>query len=124
MITSVTARLHCSPLSTCKLADLRPPLRQSGEAPFDVVVFSGVMYHMLDPLGGLAHAHSLVRDGGLLILETSAIIDHEAIFAANRENRFGVTPVWDEPPLKQVERALAGLGVLPNDPSCRLGAPL
>ena len=72
-----------------KLADLRPALRESGEAPFDVVVFSGVMYHMLDPLGGLAHARSLVRDGGLLILETSAIIDHDAIFAANRENRFG-----------------------------------
>jgi SAM-dependent methyltransferase len=72
-----------------KLADLRPALRESGEAPFDLVVFSGVMYHMLDPLGGLAHARSLVRDGGLLILETSAIIDHEAIFAANRENRFG-----------------------------------
>ena len=72
-----------------KLADLRPAVRESGEMPFDVVVFSGVMYHMLDPLGGLAHARSLVRDGGLLILETSAIIDHEAIFAANRENRFG-----------------------------------
>jgi SAM-dependent methyltransferase len=72
-----------------KLADLRPALREAGEVPFDLVVFSGVMYHMLDPLGGLAHARSLVRDGGLLILETSAIIDHEAIFAANRENRFG-----------------------------------
>ena len=44
--------------------DLRPALRESGEVPFDLVVFSGVMYHMLDPLGGLAHARSLVLDGG------------------------------------------------------------
>ena len=38
---------------------------------FDVVNFSGVMYHMVDPLAGLAIARSFVREGGLLMLESA-----------------------------------------------------
>jgi 2-polyprenyl-3-methyl-5-hydroxy-6-metoxy-1,4-benzoquinol methylase len=43
--------------------------------PFDVVVFSGVLYHMFDPLGGLLRTRSLVRDGGLVLVETSALLN-------------------------------------------------
>ena len=38
---------------------------------FDVVNFSGVMYHMVDPLAGLAIARSFVREGGLMMLESA-----------------------------------------------------
>jgi SAM-dependent methyltransferase len=72
-----------------KLSELRGALEKAGQAPFDVVVFSGVMYHMLDPLGGLAVARSLVREGGLLVIETAAIITHQPIFAGNVRDRFG-----------------------------------
>ncbi len=49
--------------------------------PFDLIVFSGVLYHMFDPLGGLLRTRSMVRQGGLVIIETSALAnDVMAIF--------------------------------------------
>jgi SAM-dependent methyltransferase len=54
------------------LGELRQALIDGGRrAVFDVVNFSGVLYHMVDPLPGLAMARSFLRTGGLLILETS-----------------------------------------------------
>jgi hypothetical protein len=47
--------------------------RQGYDGPLaDVLIFSGVLYHMIDPLGGLLRARSLVRNGGILIVETGA----------------------------------------------------
>jgi SAM-dependent methyltransferase len=40
------------------------------QGAFDVVVFSGVLYHMLDPIAGLATVRGLVRDGGICLVET------------------------------------------------------
>jgi SAM-dependent methyltransferase len=54
-----------------KLQDLPQALRKRDTDPFDVVVFSGVLYHMIDPLGGLAVVRSLVRDGGICLVETA-----------------------------------------------------
>lgn len=42
-----------------------------GQGPFDVVVFAGVLYHMIDPLAGMAIARSFLREGGIAVLETS-----------------------------------------------------
>lgn len=66
------AYLKGTPLGT--IPDITYPL---GYAPFDVVVFSGVLYHMFDPLAGLCIARGLVRNGGLFIIETSAILSTE-----------------------------------------------
>jgi SAM-dependent methyltransferase len=38
---------------------------------FDFVNFCGVLYHMVDPLVGLATARSFVREGGILLIETA-----------------------------------------------------
>lgn len=54
------------------LAEL--PLRLTGET-FDVVTFSGVLYHLFSPLAGLATARGLVRNGGIMIVETAALMD-------------------------------------------------
>lgn len=52
---------------------LRSRIQQSGHNPvYDFVNFSGVLYHMIDPLAGMAIARSFARQGGLLVLETSA----------------------------------------------------
>lgn len=47
--------------------------KQQQEELFDVAVFSGVMYHMIDPLGGLLRTRSLIRNGGIVVVETAAI---------------------------------------------------
>lgn len=66
------------------LVELAGALRRAGLHPFDVVVFSGVLYHMFDPFAGLATVRGLVRTGGIVIVETSALVhdEHSAWFNA------------------------------------------
>jgi 2-polyprenyl-3-methyl-5-hydroxy-6-metoxy-1,4-benzoquinol methylase len=71
------------------LRELPSAFRRAGHGPFDVVVFSGVLYHLFDPLGGLATARALLRENGLMILETSSVITHEAAFLANVRKHMG-----------------------------------
>lgn len=63
-------------------------LKQLEEPLFDAVIFSGVMYHMIDPLGGLLRTRSLVRDGGIVIVETAAIQDKRPISFFNARGQF------------------------------------
>jgi SAM-dependent methyltransferase len=39
---------------------------------YDVAIYSGVLYHVLDPLGSLLHARQTLRNGGMMIVETAA----------------------------------------------------
>lgn len=55
---------------------------------FDLVVFSGVMYHCFSPLHALGTARSLVRTGGILIVETNAAVDAESAMFFNVRGRF------------------------------------
>jgi hypothetical protein len=51
------------------------PARLDREAQtrfFDLVVFSGVLYHLIDPFGLLALVRGLCKVGGLLLIETVA----------------------------------------------------
>lgn len=59
---------------------------------FDVVVFGGVLYHTFDPLGGLLSARQMVRDGGLLLLETAAINRHGFSCEFNAGGRYYPEP--------------------------------
>ena len=68
-----------------ELHELPGELRSRGAGPFDVVVFAGVLYHMVNPLGGLATARSFLRQGGLMVLETAAVVSTEPHFAFNVE---------------------------------------
>jgi SAM-dependent methyltransferase len=56
---------------------------------YDVVVMSGVLYHLFSPLAGFAVARGLLRDGGLMILETAAVIADEPAMHWNSAFRFG-----------------------------------
>ena len=57
--------------------------------PYDLVVLSGVLYHMFDPMMGLAVARGLVRNGGLLIVETLASFDEQLCMHFNDGGRMG-----------------------------------
>lgn len=49
----------------------------------DVVMFSGVLYHMFDPMAGLTRVRGFVRQGGIVIVETVAAITDEALLQFN-----------------------------------------
>jgi hypothetical protein len=68
-------------ISGMNYGDFQAKVLGLDEHPFDLAVFSGVLYHMFDPLGGLLRTRSMVRDCGLVIVETSALMnDVMAIF--------------------------------------------
>src|SRR5919198_2451477 len=77
-----------------KLQDLPAALSEEGRAPFDVVVFSGVLYHMFDPIGGIATARGLVRDGGICLVETAAVFEDSDAMHFKRGGRFTAHGVW------------------------------
>lgn len=65
--------------------------------PFDLVVFSGVLYHMFDPLGGLLRTRSMVRTGGLVIVETSALMVETMAMFFNAEGQYLPPPNYFVP---------------------------
>ncbi len=70
-----------------QMDELQTALWKDRKSPLDVVVFSGVLYHMIDPLVGLCIARSLVREGGLFIVETAALVGDEPILHFNAAGR-------------------------------------
>ncbi|MFQ5570301.1 MAG: class I SAM-dependent methyltransferase [Rhodothermales bacterium] len=87
-LVRATLGLDFEYISGMKLGNLRAELQKRGHRPFDVVLFSGVLYHMFDPLAGLALARGLVRDGGILLLETACVVDDHMGMYFNAEGRF------------------------------------
>ena len=77
-----------------KLADLPAALEERDQGPFDLVVFSGVLYHMFDPLGGIANARGLVRNGGIMLIETAASFDDDMTMHFNSGGRFAPNMLW------------------------------
>ena len=98
--------------------DLGRRLREAGHEPFDLVVFSGVLYHMLDPFGGIASVRGLVRDGGLVLVETTtAFTDDVAIHLSL--GRFSDHSIC-APSIGALDAMLRAVGLDPID-AVRLG---
>lgn len=57
------------------LSQLPLVAKQKLLSPFDVVIFSGVLYHVIDPLGSLLRVRDIARVGGTVIIETSVVVD-------------------------------------------------
>jgi SAM-dependent methyltransferase len=70
------------------LRTLHEETGELGLPQFDLVVFSGVLYHMLDPLAGLTQLRQLTRTGGVALIETAAVLSPEAAMFANVRGRF------------------------------------
>ena len=81
-------------LGDVKLQDYPGVLKEAGHDPFDAVVFSGVLYHMFDPLGGLAVVRGMVRDGGLLFVETTIVFEDTSTMHLNSGGRFTPNALW------------------------------
>ena len=62
--------------------------QHANDAGFDVGIFSGVAYHMFDPMAGLLLARSMVREGGIMIVETATVVSEEQAAFFNAEARF------------------------------------
>jgi tRNA (mo5U34)-methyltransferase len=76
------------------LARLPRELSERGHRPFDVVVFSGVLYHVYDPLAALASVRGLVRNGGIVVIETAATFDADQSIHLNSASRFTRMSIW------------------------------
>ena len=76
------------------LPELRAELAGQGYKPFDVVVFSGVLYHVYDPLASLALVRGLVRTGGIVVVETAAMFDGGMTLNLNAAGRFNEYTIW------------------------------
>jgi len=70
------------------LRDLQRETEKIGIGQFEVVVFSGVLYHMSDQLAALAQVRNLTRTGVVAIIETADILSPEAVMYANMGGRF------------------------------------
>lgn len=75
-----------------KRAELRAFGTEAVGFGFDVVVLSGVLYHVFSPLHVLGFARSCLREGGLLVLETAASAEPEYLM---RYNFTGVDYIYD-----------------------------
>jgi SAM-dependent methyltransferase len=67
-------------------------LKEKGHINFDVVVLSGVLYHCFGPLHTLAMARSLLKTGGLMIIETFAVLDEQHAMFFNTAGMFTPDP--------------------------------
>jgi SAM-dependent methyltransferase len=66
------------------------------ETNFDVVVLSGVLYHVFDPMTVLGIARTMVRPGGVMIVETAAVAEQSYAMHYNDSGRiyFDWTSFW------------------------------
>ncbi len=93
---------------------------------FDVVVCSGVLYHLRYPMQAIKALRDLLPTGGHLVLET-------AIFAGENEHALLYCPIGAESPyepssctffnLKGLADSLFSLGLLPKRARCKNNTP-
>jgi len=90
------------------------------EAPYDVVICSGLLYHVSDPYRWIALAGSMCAPEGILIFETAAVDDAAPILLYNARGAFFTGPTtYYFPSLRFIEEALRVIGAVPID-ACRL----
>lgn len=61
--------------------------REAGRS-YDFILFSGVLYHVIDPTLFVYYVRTLLRDGGTMLLETAAVVDDGAALLLNEAGRF------------------------------------
>lgn len=82
-----TLGVNINYLSGVSLADVRRMAPSLVDDPFDIIVFSGVLYHMYDPMHGLGLIRSMVRPGGTVVIETQVIRSKEMVSFFNAHGR-------------------------------------
>lgn len=82
---------------------------------FDLICFCGILYHFIDPLGSFARARTLLRDGGLMLVETSAVLDDEFSLHMGAHGRFYDSTDWFHPTTAALQYMLKILRLRPVD---------
>jgi Protein of unknown function (DUF1698) len=92
--------------------------QQGGRLPADVVLFSGVLYHMFDPFAGLCRVRALVLERGIVIVETAVVLrastPHPALFF-NADNKLHPGSTYFIPNPSWLDEALRFVGLVPLD---------
>lgn len=88
------------PLFNAQVQDLPERLKVVGlQQKFDIVQHLGLFYHLRDPVLSLTQARAVLKEGGLLILETAAILgdDRPIMFFNGSEEHYywgGPSDTW------------------------------
>ena len=98
-----------------QLQDLPKKLDESKNGRFfDLVVFSGVLYHMINPLGLMALVRGLCKTGGFFLIETAAIQHPKEILVFNaRGEIYGSSSNYFIPSTSWLDYTLRMLGLMP-----------
>jgi SAM-dependent methyltransferase len=75
-----------------KQTELVEFLRNKGFDGFDVVINSGLLYHVYGPLNSLAYTRSLVRTGGIVVVETAVAVQNTFSMHFNAAGKY-----YDDP---------------------------
>jgi SAM-dependent methyltransferase len=84
--------------------------RRSGEDNFDAVIFSGVLYHTIEPGLFLYNVRSLLKPGGIMVFETACVIDRDAALFFNERGRFFQFTNYYQPSTAWIDYYLRILG--------------
>lgn len=107
-------RVHFNYVGGMQLHDLPTMLDNRGGRYYDLVVFSGVLYHMINPLGLLALVRGFCKVGGLFVIETVAIQQNESILHFNAGGRkYGKFSNYFVPTSAWLDYVLRMLGLQP-----------
>jgi tRNA (mo5U34)-methyltransferase len=56
-------------------------IKRLGVVDFDIVIYSGIYYHLLDPLRAFAALRDVMAEGGLMLIEGPVLDDSDRVFA-------------------------------------------
>lgn len=71
---------------------VRPVLLEQFGGLADVVNFSGMLYHMMDPFRGIGLVRGMVRRGGIVVLDTPALVSNDFFLYYNHDQKlYGYT---------------------------------
>ena len=97
-----------------RLEDLKDRLDQKiGTHFFDLVVFSGVLYHLINPMGYLGLVRSMCKIGGLFLFETRVQQDPREMLIFNNAGRLGNGNTYYIATTAWVDYMLRMLGLMP-----------
>ncbi|MCK5592531.1 DUF1698 domain-containing protein [Candidatus Bathyarchaeota archaeon] len=85
---------------------------------FECIIFSGVLYHTIEPLLFLWLVKSLLRPGGIMVLETQSVLDNEPYLAANAYGRYMPGSNYYLPSTGWLDYYVRALGFRPIDVEC------
>jgi hypothetical protein len=86
--------------------------------PADLLLFSGILYHMFDPLVGLCRVRALAAHGGVVIVETAAVTRPDTQRPAlyfNADNSLYPSSTYFLPTPAWLDAALRFAGLIPID---------